>query len=215
MTDNLYKELQPLVREGKSPDEILRVLYLKRISITDAIVAVRALYGIKLNEAKKIVASSDYWIDQHKRNQEVHEAFEELFDKREASQELAEKNQNRLNAINVIAPYKYHDMWVFDDPHVGLAQEPFVGGADTMIDRIVMDIPNAALGFVMLFSRTQFPGYSIKLEWQRVDGSGNWYHSQQLEMECWLCPALFKYFSETPKEIFVQVKPKMGQAPIA
>jgi hypothetical protein len=27
-------------------------------------------------------------------------------------------------------------MWVFDDPRVGLAQEPFVAGADTMIDRV-------------------------------------------------------------------------------
>ena len=44
-------------------------------------------------------------------------------------------------AINVIAPYKWHGMWVFDDPRVGLVQEPFVAGADTMIDRVVADIP--------------------------------------------------------------------------
>lgn len=37
-----------------------------------------------------------------------------------------------MNAINVIAPYKHHDMWVCDDPRVGLLQEPFVAGADTM-----------------------------------------------------------------------------------
>jgi hypothetical protein len=48
-----------------------------------------------------------------------------------------------MNAINVIAPYKDHGMWVFDDPRVGLVQEPFVAGADTMIDRIVADIPDA------------------------------------------------------------------------
>ena len=33
-----------------------------------------------------------------------------------------------MNAINVIAPYKYLGMWVFDDAKVGLVQEPFVGG---------------------------------------------------------------------------------------
>ena len=38
-----------------------------------------------------------------------------------------------MNAINVISPYKYHGMWVFDDSRVGLMQEPFVAGADTMI----------------------------------------------------------------------------------
>jgi hypothetical protein len=41
-----------------------------------------------------------------------------------------------MNAINVITPYKHHGMWVFDDPRVGLVQEPFVAGADTMIDRV-------------------------------------------------------------------------------
>ena len=35
-----------------------------------------------------------------------------------------------MNAINVIAPYKLHGVWVFDDPRVGLVQEPFVAGAD-------------------------------------------------------------------------------------
>jgi hypothetical protein len=39
-----------------------------------------------------------------------------------------------MNAINVIAPYKYNGSWVFDDPGVGLRREPFVSGADTMIE---------------------------------------------------------------------------------
>jgi len=43
----------------------------------------------------------------------------------------------KMNAINVIAPYKYHGQWVFDDPRVGLAQEPFVAGADTWIDHVL------------------------------------------------------------------------------
>jgi hypothetical protein len=47
------------------------------------------------------------------------------------------------NAINVIAPYKHHGMLVFDDPRVGLVPDPFVAGADTMIDQVVADIPDA------------------------------------------------------------------------
>jgi len=46
-----------------------------------------------------------------------------------------------MNAINVISPYKHHGMWVFDDARVGLAQEPFVSGADTWIDRVVAESP--------------------------------------------------------------------------
>jgi len=111
-----------------------------------------------------------------------------------------------MNSINVIAPYKYLDMWVFDDPRVGLSQEPFVSGADSMIDRVVADIPNE--GFVLVFSGTEFPGYQLRLDWRRHEGNGNWYFSYKLDMEAWLCPALLKYFAEAPKELYVQVKIK-------
>ena len=113
-----------------------------------------------------------------------------------------------MNAINVIAPYKYHGMWVFDDPRVGLTQEPFVSGADRMIDRAVADIPDAQHGFLMIFSAASFPGHTLRLEWRRGEGGGNWYFSPQLDMEGWLCGALLKYFDEPPREIYVQLKPK-------
>lgn len=111
-----------------------------------------------------------------------------------------------MNAINVISPYKHLGMWVFDDQRVGLSQEPFVSGADTMIDRIVADIPNAEAGFAMIFSGSPFPGHQFRLEWRRADGSGNWYYAPQLDMEGWLCPALLRYFDQAPKEIYVQIK---------
>ena len=111
-----------------------------------------------------------------------------------------------MNAINVISPYRYLGMWVFDDPRVGLSQEPFVAGADTMIDRVVANIPDAENGFTMIFSAAAFPGHQFRLEWRRVDSTGNWYYSPQREMEGWLCPALLRYFPEAPKELYVQVK---------
>lgn len=113
-----------------------------------------------------------------------------------------------MNAINVIAPYRYLDMWVFDDPRVGLVAEPFVGGADTMIDRVTGDIPEASSGFVMVFSGTPFPGHQFQLQWRREESSGNVYYSPELDAEGWLCPALFRYFAERPSSIYVQVKPK-------
>jgi hypothetical protein len=39
---------------------------------------------------------------------------------------------------------------------------------------------------------------------------GAWYWSEQLQMEGWLCSALFRYFAEAPEELHVQVKPKAG-----
>lgn len=115
-----------------------------------------------------------------------------------------------MNAINVIAPYRHLDMWVFDDPRVGLSAEPFVGGADTMIDRVAADIPKAENGFVMVFSGTPFPGHQFRLEWRREERGGNVYYAPELDAEGWLCPALMRYFDSSPTEIYVQVKPKAG-----
>ena len=104
-----------------------------------------------------------------------------------------------MNAINIIAPYKHHGQWVFDDPRVGLSQEPFVAGADTWIDRVVADIPDAEKGFTLIFSGSPFPGHQYRLDWRREEGGGNWYYSIDLDMEGWLCPALFRYFTERAK----------------
>jgi hypothetical protein len=113
-----------------------------------------------------------------------------------------------MNTINVIQPYKYIGMWVFDDEKVGLIQEPFVCGADDIIEKMVKDIPDAKTGFNLIFSSAPFPGHQAEFEWRREDEGGNWYYFKALDMEGWLCPALFKYFDVAPKRIYVQFKPK-------
>jgi hypothetical protein len=112
-----------------------------------------------------------------------------------------------MNEINVIAPYKYLDIWVFDDAKKGLVQEAFVGGADTIIDLLTSHIPDAASGFVLLFSGTDFPGSQHRMEWSREQGNGNIYYSPGLQVEGWLCPALLRYFERPPQKLFVQVRP--------
>ena len=112
-----------------------------------------------------------------------------------------------MNALLVIAPYKYQGTWVFDDPAVGLSREPFIAGIDTMIDKAVADIPDAEKGFRAIFSASPFPGANWKLEWRRAESGGNWYYSDQSKMEGWLCPALLKYFPAAPPEIYVKVEP--------
>src|SRR5437016_10257823 len=113
-----------------------------------------------------------------------------------------------MNALLVIAPYKYQGTWVFDDPAVGLSREPFIAGIDTMIDKVVANIPNAERGFRAVFSATPFPGANFELEWRREESGGNWYYSDQFKIEGWLCPALLKYFPAAPREIYVKVEPK-------
>lgn len=113
-----------------------------------------------------------------------------------------------MNSLFAIHPYRFEGLWVFDDAKVGLVQEPFVSGADIVIDKMVVDIPNAESGFTLLFSAGPFPGYQIEFEWRREEMGGNWYYSSTLDAEGWLCPALFKYFEETPQRLYAQFKPK-------
>lgn len=113
-----------------------------------------------------------------------------------------------MNSLFVIAPYKYEGMWVFDDSRTGLVQEPFVGGADTIIDRLTAHLPQADKGFRMVFSAGPFPGHRLKLDWVRSELSGSVYHSPDLGMEGWLCPALLKYFADAPPALYVHVEAK-------
>jgi len=112
-----------------------------------------------------------------------------------------------MNQIMVIKPLWYADTWVFDDPAVGLDKEPFVCGIPQMIDYLTNDIPNAQAGFRMLFSGQPFPGFMEKLTWVREEMGGNIYFSDTLQVEGWLCPALFKYFDKAPAEIYVKAEP--------
>jgi hypothetical protein len=115
-----------------------------------------------------------------------------------------------MNSLSTIFPYKYQGFWVFDDDTVGLVREPFVSGADVIIDRLTAKIADATTGFRLLFSASPFPGFTARLDWKREDLGGNWYYSREFDMEGWLCPALLRYFVVAPKSIYIKVEPKLG-----
>ena len=121
-------------------------------------------------------------------------------------------------------PYLSGQTWVFDDPRTGLKEEAFVLGASEMIHRLVRakDIPNAAQGFALSFGDEPF-GHDVELSWVTLSDAatatglqiseasieGNWYVGDVAgeQMICWLCPALFCYFDQAPKKIFVKAVP--------
>jgi hypothetical protein len=113
-----------------------------------------------------------------------------------------------MNSIRAIHPYRHEGIWVFDDPAVGLVQEPFVSGADDIIDRMTAETPHADKGVTLLFSPRPFPGCQHELVRGREEMHGTWYGSEEFGLEGWLCPALFKYFESAPERLYVQVKPK-------
>jgi hypothetical protein len=111
------------------------------------------------------------------------------------------------NQIYVISPYRQASTWVFDDPAVGLKAEPFVAGIPEMINALVQSVPHAEQGFRLLFSPAPFPGYQAELVRERSEYGGVWYRWTASNMEGWLCPALFKYFSDPPAKLYARAEP--------
>ena len=112
------------------------------------------------------------------------------------------------NSINVIKPYRWEGLWVFDDPRVELVREPFVGGADRLIDMATArkGIQDPDDGFLLLFSASPFPDADFQLRWVRQEMGGNVYVWDEAQQEGWLCPALLKYFDEPPANLHIQLK---------
>lgn len=121
------------------------------------------------------------------------------------------KRLNSKNAIIVIQPY-IDDVgwWAFDDERTGLVREPFIAGMSEMIDVITEEIPDAELGFNLVFSKTHFPG-ARKLVLMAEEDGGAWYRDVETRMGGWLCPALFLYFNTAPEQIFVAAFPRRGK----
>lgn len=113
-----------------------------------------------------------------------------------------------MNTISVIKPYKFEGTWVFDDANKGLTREAFVAGADTMIDLVTQNIPDAQDGFLLYFSADPFPEYQVKLNWVRPEYGGNIYFWEEFGVEGWLCASLYKYFDEAPKNLYIKIKAK-------
>lgn len=114
------------------------------------------------------------------------------------------------NSIFAIAPYKWNGLWVFNDERVGLDKEALVAGADTTLDLLSKNADKC----VVLFSINPFKGYQIKLGLLNSDpDNGSDYvwagvnENGEAELhDVWLCPALFLYYPDAPKVLYVQVK---------
>jgi len=120
------------------------------------------------------------------------------------------------NQICVIVPYWLDaaQTWVFDDPEVGLFQEPFVSGIPEMIDELVSDIPAARKGFRLLFAASPFPGYQRRIDWLRTEYGGQWYRDATTGLEGWLCPALDRYFRQPPAHLYIKAESLSATHPV-
>ena len=102
------------------------------------------------------------------------------------------------NSIFSIRCYRSSlSVWAFDDPTRDLACEPFVSGANEIIDLLIGR--NGAKNVTLIFSANPFPA-AAQIRWLREESGGNWYRYRS--QEGWLCPALFKFFERAPKTIY-------------
>ena len=108
----------------------------------------------------------------------------------------------------ILHPYKYKNMWVFDDEATGLVKEPFVAGADTMLDMVSEGYNSCGL----TFAATDFPDRQHVLHYVGPGvGNGSVYdfegkiNGETVSQNMWLCPALFKYFETAPNKIYFKV----------
>ena len=81
-------------------------------------------------------------------------------------------------------------------------------GIPEMIAHFIDGIPDAEHGFNLLFSTEPFSGFQAELQWCREDAGGNWYREVATDLEGWLCPALFGYFDQAPRRLYVAAQPR-------
>jgi hypothetical protein len=107
------------------------------------------------------------------------------------------------NSIYTIFPYKKGSVWMFDDERRGILQEPFVAGADTLLEKLAEGNDKTTV----IFSANPFPGHQYKLDYVSGEANaGTYYHSKTHEHDLWLCPVLGVYFDKSPKELFIEVR---------
>jgi hypothetical protein len=129
------------------------------------------------------------------------------------------------NSLITVSPYYLNGLWVFDDPNIGLVKEPFVAGADDLIE-FVLDKNNLLEeakknGFNFIVSNHEFPGANVGLLLFTKFGYGgtfyevhenskyNTFKNKEGNNDVWLCPALNLYYSDSPNKLYFDFKLKM------
>lgn len=106
------------------------------------------------------------------------------------------------NALFTIFPYKKNGQWMMDDEQKGVYMEPFVGGADDLLEKL----SNGKHELTAIFSDQPFKGQHFIARKMGGDASGTDYYSEEHMHEFWLCAVLFKYLDPSPDKLYIQIK---------
>lgn len=118
-----------------------------------------------------------------------------------------------MNCVKILIAYRFAGCWVFDDAQFGLKAEPFVGDANTVIDKWLWrkcGNPSLVQRTRLMFSTTPFPDHDDVLFLQSNKDAPEhsaFFRSMQFDILCWLCPAMNHYFAEIPNKIYIKIDP--------
>lgn len=124
------------------------------------------------------------------------------------------------NSLFTINAYRKHHMWMFDDESRDIKEEPFVFGADLMLDYASGSVkPDGSLDeskdeCTIVFSATPMPKNDIHIRLYEPDGmDGHFYEVVKFDQwqegegfQFWLCPALLAFFDKAPENIYVKIQ---------
>ena len=124
------------------------------------------------------------------------------------------KIQETMNNVNYIYSYVHNGAWVFDDESRELDKEPFVEGADLLLDAMSgRDKSEYIDRCAFYFAETPLPNWDVQLKMHGHDGYDGTYYKVDFpeknvknEGPIWLCPALLKFFDKSPQNIYVKIK---------
>ena len=112
-----------------------------------------------------------------------------------------------MNSIFSITVEKNNGVWAFTDKSRDLSNEPFVSGADLILDKLCIEISAPFMKLNLIFADFPFPDHMFSFSKKLSESGGWWYSSVDFDIDGWLCPAMFKYFKEAPYNIYLKVLP--------
>ena len=111
------------------------------------------------------------------------------------------------NSIFRVLARFVNGVWVFDDHTFGIREQPFVFGADLILEKMVAGVGEELDQVNILFSGIPFPGSEHCLEFVREETEGFVYRWVDHNLQGWMSPSLRNYFPETPPKICLQLLP--------
>ncbi len=111
------------------------------------------------------------------------------------------------NSIHRVLVRAVDGLWVYDDASFGVKEQPFVFGADLILEKMVAQVEGEGDQLNLVFSSVPFPGSEFCLGFVREETEGFVYRWEEKNLQSWLSPSLRNYFPEPAPKIYLQLLP--------